>query len=117
MRSSVIGSLLVIASTLSAPTTAADLPPLQDGNHGADLRRYLVAGLVGVVGIGGEWAWSGRVSLRSEVLFVDIPDRKMRVPLSPGSSVPYDDITQSDSMWIGRIGINVKLGGPVVAND
>jgi len=42
----------------------------------------------GVVGIGGEWAWSGRVSLRSEVLFVDIPDRKMRVPLSPGSSVP-----------------------------
>ena len=66
-----------------------------------------------VAGFGAEWAWTDRVSIRSEVLYVDFPDRERRFQFS---SVPvtFANFTESDSMWISRIGLNVKLGDPGV---
>jgi outer membrane immunogenic protein len=64
-----------------------------------------------VVGFGSEWAASERVSLRSEVLYVDAADRTFTFvspTLGPGN------FTHSDSMWIARVGVNVKLGNDSV---
>jgi outer membrane immunogenic protein len=60
-----------------------------------------------VAGFGAEWACSERVSLRSEALYVDAADRTFTFvspTLGPGN------FTHGDSMWIARVGINVKLG-------
>jgi opacity protein-like surface antigen len=64
-------------------------------------------------GFGAEWAWSDRVSIRSEVLYVDFVDRERRVLFAPPAT--FANFTDSDSMWISRIGINVRLGDPAVA--
>jgi outer membrane immunogenic protein len=68
-----------------------------------------------VAGFGTEWAWTDRVSLRSEVLYVDFPDRERRFLFAPPAT--FANFTESDSMWITRVGINVKLGdyAPVMA--
>ena len=66
-----------------------------------------------VAGFGTEWAFTDRISLRSEVLYVDFVDRAHRVPFfSPDS---FTNFTHSDSAWITRVGLNVKFGGPVAA--
>jgi len=67
-----------------------------------------------VVGFGAEWPWSDRVALRSELLLVDMPDRKFAAPLAtlPG----FRDFVHSDSMWIARAGVSVKLGEPAPGN-
>jgi outer membrane immunogenic protein len=68
-----------------------------------------------VAGFGTEWAWTDRVTLRSEVLYVDFVDRENRFLFAPPAT--FANFTQSDSMWISRVGINVKFGdyAPVVA--
>lgn len=64
-----------------------------------------------VAGFGTEWAFTDRVSLRSEVLYVDFVDRHHR-ELFDGD---FANFTHSDSAWIARVGLNVKFGGPVAA--
>src|SRR5262249_5673451 len=67
-----------------------------------------------VAGFGAEWACSERVSLRSEVLYVDAADRTFTFvspTLGPGN------FTHGDAMWIARVGINVKLGDDSVVGE
>jgi outer membrane immunogenic protein len=66
-----------------------------------------------VAGFGTEWAFTDRISLRSEVLYVDFVDRQHRVPF--GSSDSFANFTHSDSAWIARVGLNVKFDSPVGA--
>jgi outer membrane immunogenic protein len=67
-----------------------------------------------VAGFGTEWAFTDRISLRSEVLYVDFVDRQHRVPFSSPDG-NFANFTHSDSAWIARVGLNVKFGGPVAA--
>jgi outer membrane immunogenic protein len=67
-----------------------------------------------VAGFGTEWAFTDRISLRSEVLYVDFVDRAHRVPFNSGF-INFAHFTHSDSAWIARVGLNVKFGGPVAA--
>jgi outer membrane immunogenic protein len=65
-----------------------------------------------VAGFGTEWKWTQNVSIRSEVLYVDFVDRTTRV----ATPAPGFSFTHSDSLWIARLGVNLKFGGPVVAS-
>jgi len=67
-----------------------------------------------VAGFGAEWAWSDRVSIRSEVLYVDFVDRENRFQFT-AAPVTFANFTESDSMWISRIALNVKFGDYPVA--
>jgi outer membrane immunogenic protein len=60
-----------------------------------------------VAGVGGELTVASNISLRTEVLYVGVADRTytfVSPTLGPGN------FTHSDSAWIGRVGVNVKLG-------
>jgi outer membrane immunogenic protein len=60
-----------------------------------------------VAGVGGELAVSSNISLRTDVLYVGVADRThtfVSPTLGPGNFM------HSDSAWIGRVGLNVKLG-------
>jgi hypothetical protein len=61
-------------------------------------------GFVG--GFGTKWTLSERVSLRSEVLYADFTDREHSL-LVPGFGPA---ITHGDSMWLARLGLNLRLG-------
>jgi outer membrane immunogenic protein len=81
-----------------------------DGDDVAEIKEWRWGW---VAGFGTEWAFTDRISLRSEVLYVDFVDRQHRVPFfSPDS---FANFTHSDSAWIARVGLNVKFGGPVAA--
>jgi outer membrane immunogenic protein len=60
-----------------------------------------------VVGAGAELAVATNISVRSEVLYVAAADRTYTF-VSP--TLGLGSFAHSDSMWIGRVGINVKLG-------
>jgi outer membrane immunogenic protein len=64
-----------------------------------------------VTGLGTEWAWSERISITSEVLYVDVPDRERQRLIVPtvGGVQFFSNFTHSDSMWISKFGLNVKL--------
>jgi opacity protein-like surface antigen len=60
-----------------------------------------------VVGVGAELGVATNISIRSEVLYVAAGDRTFTFispTLGPGN------FAHSDSMWMARIGLNVKLG-------
>ena len=63
-----------------------------------------------VGGFGTEWAWTDRVSLKSEVLYVDVADhsysRTFGTPIGGTNK-----FTNSDSMWVSRVGVNYRFGG------
>jgi len=60
-----------------------------------------------VAGFGTEWAWTDRVSLRSEALYVDLADQDYTMFSNAlGADVHFKN---SDSMWIGRVSLNYKL--------
>lgn len=61
-----------------------------------------------VAGFGTECAWTPNVSIKSEVLYVDFVDRERGVQFGG----EFDHFTHSDSAWIGRIGLHVKLAVP-----
>jgi outer membrane immunogenic protein len=63
-----------------------------------------------VAGFGTEWAWSDRVSIRSEVLYVDVADRDYTATFAGPAAFGSFRFTNSDSMWISRVGINWKFG-------
>jgi outer membrane immunogenic protein len=84
--------------------TSVGLPAALPGVLGvADFTEWRAAW---VTGLGTEWAWTDRISVRSEVLYVDVPERERTVLFAPG--VPAN-FTHSDSMWISRVGLNIKL--------
>jgi outer membrane immunogenic protein len=62
-------------------------------------------------GFGTEWAWTPNMSLKSEVLYADFVDRDhdFALPVGPGFQV----FRHSDSVWVARIGLNYRWGGPV----
>jgi outer membrane immunogenic protein len=60
-------------------------------------------------GFGTEWAWSNSVSIRSEVLYVDFVERERRFLFAPPAT--FANFKESDSAWISRISLNVRLGG------
>jgi opacity protein-like surface antigen len=60
-----------------------------------------------VAGVGAEWAWSNHMSIRSEVLYVDFADSEKRFLFAAPAT--FATFTQSDSMWISRLGINFKF--------
>ena len=61
-----------------------------------------------VGGVGTEYAYSDRISIVSEALYYDFGTEKTSVdPLNTGTSFRFDD---HPSMWVTRIGINIKLG-------
>jgi outer membrane immunogenic protein len=64
-----------------------------------------------VTGLGTEWAWSERISITSEVLYVDVPDRERAQLIVPtAGGVPFfSNFTHGDSIWISKFGLNVKL--------
>jgi opacity protein-like surface antigen len=102
--SSVTGPALAAAGLAPAPFAAA-----------ADYSEWRLGW---VAGFGAEYAWSERISIKSETLYASFPDRDQSTRvfftpaiaaalLLPGRSFAF---THSDSMWIGKVGISVKLG-------
>ena len=60
-----------------------------------------------VGGIGSEWKWTEHWILRSEILYVDFPDRThTTVFFPPAGNATF---THSDSIWISRVGISYKF--------
>jgi outer membrane immunogenic protein len=64
-----------------------------------------------VTGLGTEWAWSDRISITSEVLYVDVRDREYQRLIVPttGAAPFLSNFTHGDSMWISKWGLNFKL--------
>jgi outer membrane immunogenic protein len=64
-----------------------------------------------VTGLGTEWAWSERISITSEVLYVDVRDREQQRLIVPtaGGAPFFSNFTHSDSMWISKWGLNFKF--------
>ena len=83
-----------------------------DGDDVAEIKEWRWGW---VAGFGTEWAFTDRVSLRSEVLYVDFVDRQHRVPFGNGFENGFANFTHSDSAWIARVGLNVKFDGPGAA--
>jgi outer membrane immunogenic protein len=70
-----------------------------------------------VAGVGAEWAFGGNWTVRTEVLYVDFIESShnvQAVTVPPPGVIPAG-FKESDSAWIGRIGVNYRFGGPVVA--
>jgi len=61
-----------------------------------------------VAGFGTEWAFSPNWILRSEVLYVEFADREKRVLFAPPAG--FANFTESDSMWVGRVGVSYRFG-------
>ena len=61
-------------------------------------------------GLGTEWAVSDRVSIKSEALYLRLQDDifgRGSAVSGPGDTKRIDHV---DSVWVGRIGVNFKLG-------
>ena len=65
-------------------------------------------------GFGTEWAWSDRVSIKSEVLYVGTVEREQQAQFFTPPTAP-SRWSHSDNMWVTRIGLNVKFGDYPVA--
>jgi len=59
-------------------------------------------------GFGTEWAWTDHWSFKSEVLYVDVPDRTHHVVFPHFGGA---DFQHSDSALIARVGLNYRFGG------
>jgi outer membrane immunogenic protein len=62
-------------------------------------------------GFGTEWAWSRNISLKFETLYVGFTDRDQTGTVGGGTF----NFRHSDSVWVSRVGLNYRFGGPVVA--
>jgi hypothetical protein len=58
-------------------------------------------------------ALTDRLTLRSEVMYANFPDREYRqfiVPVpAPGVAPFFSNFTHRDSMWISKIGLNYQF--------
>ena len=60
-------------------------------------------------GFGAEWAWSDRFSVRAEALYMGFGPRDL-VFTTPNFGQAAN-VTHSDSAWLARVGVNVRIGG------
>ena len=58
-------------------------------------------------GVGTEWAVTDRISLKSEALYLRFEDDTF-TRASGGENKRFD---HEDAVWVGRVGLNFKLGG------
>lgn len=63
-----------------------------------------------VGGLGAEWAWTQNVSIKSEVLYIRFNELTTTGFSANGAQTVNFD--HQDSMWVTRIGLNVKFGAP-----
>jgi outer membrane immunogenic protein len=61
-----------------------------------------------VAGVGTDWAFAPNWSFRSEILYVEFADDERRTLFAQPAT--FANFTQSDSMWISRIGVNYRFG-------
>lgn len=60
-------------------------------------------------GVGAEWAFSSALTLRTEVLYVDFAESSHRALfIAPAT---FANFKESDSAWIGRVGLNYRFSG------
>jgi outer membrane immunogenic protein len=96
---------------MRTPLVAALLGPPVPFGAVADFSEWQLGW---VVGFGTEYAWTDRISITSDTLYADFPDRQRHasIALLPAlGSGPAGTFRfmHSDAMWISRIGVNVKL--------
>lgn len=60
-----------------------------------------------VAGFGAEWAFWDRFSLRAEGLYMQFPERDL-VFTTP-NFVTAANVTHADSVWMARLGVNIKF--------
>jgi outer membrane immunogenic protein len=61
----------------------------------------------GAAGFGAEWAWTDRLSLRAETLYLAFADREY---LLRSPTLGRVDFANSDSMWVTRAALNYRFG-------
>src|SRR5262245_19826191 len=61
-----------------------------------------------VAGFGTEWAWAGRWSFKSEVLYANFTDRDHSFVFPSFGQATFK---HSDAVWITRIALNYRFGG------
>jgi len=60
-------------------------------------------------GVGTEWAVATNVSVKSEILYMNFGDNNTTYPLV-GVGPPTASQKTNDSMWVSRLGVNIKFG-------
>jgi outer membrane immunogenic protein len=68
-------------------------------------------------GVGTEWAFSGNVSLKADVLYMSFANKETSFTstfFAPGDRFRFDS---KDDVWVSRIGLHFRFGGaPLVAS-
>jgi outer membrane immunogenic protein len=64
-------------------------------------------------GVGSEWAWTDRISIKFEALYVRFVDRETTF-FSPSNAQNFT-VSHQDALWVTRVGLNYRWGAPVVA--
>jgi outer membrane immunogenic protein len=94
-----------IAAVHTNTTWSVVFPGVGPGN--SDIVSFKEWNWGWVAGFGAEWAFSERISVRSEVLYVGLANRDLTATsLFAGGPVTF---THSDSIWIARVGANIRL--------
>jgi endonuclease YncB( thermonuclease family) len=62
-------------------------------------------------GVGTEWAVKDRVSIKSEALYLRLHDDSFSRTSAVSGAGDTKRVDHVDSVWVGRIGVNFKLGG------
>ena len=78
-------------------------PPINDNVSFSDTRWGWTAGL------GTEWALGANVSLKSEVLYMNFGESD-NTYTSAAAGNPRRNITTDNSIWVSRVGLNIKFG-------
>jgi outer membrane immunogenic protein len=108
MRSGVVVDSLLIYATGGFAFAEIDRNwTVQNGNDlpvsfSSDDRRW-----GWTAGVGTEWAIADRISLKSEALYLRFEDDTF-TRTSGGENKRFD---HEDAVWVGRVGLNFKLGG------
>jgi outer membrane immunogenic protein len=66
------------------------------------------------VGAGGEYAFAGNWSAFAEFLYVDLNSTVVRA-LDPAFPIAFQECRFQHRDYVGRVGLNYRFGGPVVA--
>jgi len=66
-------------------------------------------------GFGTEYAFSPNWTVKFETLYVETLDKDYSFTISPFGTPFTTNFTDSNSLWVSRIGLNYRFGGPVVA--
>jgi outer membrane immunogenic protein len=107
----VTGGVAALDTKTAYSQTFAGIPPfIGPGTTAATVDGWRFGW---VAGVGAEWAWTDRISFKSEVLYIGTPDKEYRLtPVATGSLAPAGTavFNHHDSVVISRVGLNWKLG-------